>query len=112
MTSFLTRSGPDGDGAYVHTIIVTTDNDKHYKYVQEAARFCIDHMKPRTNADRIRSMTDEELYSVLEILARNDECVNSAHDDCRTCIWFPFCGSVHCAEDVLDWLKQPYKENE
>lgn len=65
----------------------------------------------KTNADHIRAMTDEELYSVLEVLARNDVCVNSAHDDgCLTCVWYQFCGSVHCAEDVKDWLKQPYKE--
>lgn len=70
----------------------------------------VDSNQFKTNADHIRSMTDEELYSVLEVLARNDVCVNSAHDDCATCVWYQFCGSVHCAEDVKDWLKQPYKD--
>ena len=63
-----------------------------------------------TNADHIRSMTDEELRVVLEILAKSDVCLNSQSAQCDGCVFSPFCNSVRCAEDVMDWLKQPYKE--
>ena len=110
MTSFLTRSGPDGDGAYVHTIIVTTDNDKHYKYVQEAARFCIDHMKPRTNADRIRSMTDEEL---AEFLAIQPNCLDCEFSHGWLCDpdRNDYSDTEKCVEGKKRWLKQPCKED-
>lgn len=71
-----------------------------------------DYCKSKTpsNADHIRSMTDEELRVVLEILAKSDVCLNSQSAQCDGCVFSPFCNSVRCAEDVMDWLKQPYKE--
>lgn len=50
--------------------------------------------KPMTNADRIRSMTDEELAEILNchnFCARNFDCEN---------------GKRPCQECNLDWLKQ------
>ena len=41
-----------------------TDNKAHYLIMQSSARRCIDHAH-MTNADRIRSMTDEELAMLL-----------------------------------------------
>ena len=38
-----------------------TDNREYYLLMQETARRCVDG-KPVTNADRIRAMTNEELY--------------------------------------------------
>lgn len=48
-----------GDGEY--RLQFETDNQAHYLFMQSAARRCIDcaHM---TNADKIRSMSDAELY--------------------------------------------------
>ena len=48
-----------GDGEY--RLQFETDNEAHYLLMQSAARRCIDraHM---TNADKIRSMSDAELY--------------------------------------------------
>lgn len=100
MTSFVTRSMPDYNGAYVHEIIVTTDNQKHYEYIQKAARFCVDNMKPMTNADHIRSMTDDELAELLS----KPWCEN--HRFPEECEQF----DTDCEACVLDWLKQPYKE--
>lgn len=53
-------------------------------------------MPPQTNADRIRSMTNEELAEVLV----------EPHCDRRTTAE---CKSYHgnCQQCVLDWLKQP-----
>lgn len=51
-----------GNGEY--RLQFETDNKEHYLLMQSAARRCIDraHM---TNADRIRSMSDEELAMCL-----------------------------------------------
>ena len=51
--------------------------------------------KPKTNADRIRSMTDEELAEKLAI-----------HVGCNKCPgWSVTCGEK-CTEYWLKWLKQ------
>lgn len=51
-----------GNGEY--RLQFETDNKAHYLIMQSSARRCVDceHM---TNADRIRSMTDEELAMCL-----------------------------------------------
>ncbi len=53
--------------------------------------------KTMTNADRIRSMSDEQLASILS----PHICVKGACN-CRR-DW---------TDELLEWLKQPYKENE
>ena len=54
----------------------------------------------QTNADRIRSMTDEELaaFWVLPVcgLRTREECERNFRTNCEACFF--------------DWLKQPYKE--
>lgn len=55
---------------------------------------------PMTNADHIRSMTDEELAEFL----RWDIC-SKVRGDNRMC-------NGWCDECVIDWLKQPYKSEE
>lgn len=54
--------------------------------------------KPQTNADRIRSMTDEELAEWIA----NLHCPHYEDDD-YTC--------DDCEECWIDWLKQEAKEN-
>lgn len=57
MTEFISRKyAMEG-----YEIIIKTDSHEHYRSAEEFARRLIDHSKPMTNADRIRSMTDEEL---------------------------------------------------
>ena len=57
------------------------------------------HPKPITNADRIRSMTDEELAELFWIRADCELCPNK---------------ELHCSDDCkkhwLDWLKEEAKE--
>ena len=52
--------------------------------------------KPKSNADRIRAMTDEELAEFIGDDAMHDICPNNCHDDldrpCKVC--------------ALEWLKQ------
>lgn len=56
-TEFISRKyGTEG-----YEVIIKTDNEKHYEAAVGFARQLIGHAKPMTNADRIRTMTDEEL---------------------------------------------------
>ena len=57
---------------------------------------------PMTNADRIRSMTDEELAKLLL-----DGCRGSKCDDQPKNEW----GNVNCFQCRLEWLQQPAEED-
>lgn len=54
---------------------------------------CIDfaERKPQTNADRIRSMSDEELAKIL-----GNKCICPPTSEC-----------VDCVDCWLEWLQQP-----
>ena len=58
--------------------------------------------KPQTNADRIRSMTDEEL---AELFADNDCGYCRIHDFC-----FAKGCQIDCEDMWLGWLKEEAKE--
>jgi hypothetical protein len=62
----------------------------------------IDKEKPQTNADRIRSMTDEELTAFLCNIASNDE-------GCDSCLAWKYCHKGHTGFE--DWLKEESEEN-
>lgn len=69
------------------------------------------HSDPKvlTNADKIRSMTDEELAVFLdEFSGRCVDCEELGPDnDCPI-----HRGGVFCQPcDIMDWLKQPAKED-
>lgn len=67
-------------------------------------------LKPKTNADRIRSMTDEELAAaLLRMLDGDVYCTNRPEcgamldtDDGIPCEW--------CAQCLLAWLRKPVEE--
>lgn len=64
---------------------------------------------PMTNADRIRSMSDEELAEILELLTKHDLCLNPSATSCDDCLLSSFCSG--CTEgDELYWLQQPAEE--
>ena len=58
----------------------------------------------KTNADRIRAMSDEELVMWI------------AHTGaiCETCAYMEWCdgptSGIYCESGIRDWLKQPCKE--
>ena len=56
----------------------------------------IPEVKPKTNADRIRSMTDEELANTIT----DDLCDRVCHS--------PLSCDGNCETQVLAWLKQEY----
>ena len=88
-----------GNGKYC--LQFETNNKEHYLLMQSAARRCIDraHM---TNADRIRSMTDEELAlwicSVYDIEEENGKFING--------IIIP----GYAPHDIEEWLQQPAED--
>lgn len=64
---------------------------------EENLKECNGHI-PMSNADRIRSMTDEELAELLLDGCRGAKC------DCQPQNEF---GSVNCFQCRLTWLQQP-----
>ena len=83
-----------GNGEY--RLQFETDNKEYYLLMQSTARRCVDcvHM---TNAQKIRSMSDEELAEMLWKTGRyyRDICADPVVDY----------NEQH--EHLIDWLQQP-----
>lgn len=88
-----------GNGKYC--LQFETDSEAHYLLMQSAARRCIDHAH-MTNADRIRSMSDEELNDLFH------EIYNAGVDDAVSYDWGHRTNNF---EWTMDWLQQPAEEN-
>ena len=90
-----------GNGEY--RLQFETNNEAHYLLMQSAARRCIDHAH-MTNADKIRSMTDEELAlwicGVYDIEEENGKFING--------IIIP----GYAPHDIEEWLQQPAEETD
>ena len=74
--------------------------DKEYgaePYIDIGGEF---YNKPITNADRIRSMSDEELADFIDRCEMGD--IDYANTFCDLCN-----GQYECDQCRLDWLKQP-----
>lgn len=56
--------------------------------------------KPKTNADRIRAMSDEELAEVFEGGFHCEACSEGSKGRKNEC-------DLKCEEHCLQWLKQP-----
>ena len=67
---------------------------------------CFDpeEQKPKTNADRIRAMSDDELAEIISSNAYTGACNDFGipHENC----------GGNCRECVSKWLQQPAKESE
>ena len=61
-----------------------------------------------TNAQHIRSMTDEELAALLDAFCNASACITG---DGAVCPFFSDCTSDYAECDWNVWLKQPYKED-
>jgi hypothetical protein len=65
--------------------------------------------KPITNADHIRSMSDEELEKILNAFAIHFVVCDYACVECEDCELYKLC---HLPKGrALDWLKQPFGGN-
>lgn len=64
-----------------------------------------EHYAPMTNADKIRSMTDEELAEMLSVVSQHCVVYLSAHIDCR----YSRCESS-CKSNIKKWLQKESEE--
>lgn len=103
-TGFNTQTG---GGQY--RLQFETDNEEYFLLMQELARCCVDHPAVRTNADRIRAMTDEEL---ADWLART-QIANVA--EALSIAGFPWGMDSELYDgtkmECLEWLRQPAEES-
>ena len=91
-TGFNTRVG---DGEYC--LQFETDNREYYLLMQETARRCVGG-KPTTNAQKIRSMTDDELNELFH------EIYNAGAEDA---VAYELGQRTNSFEWTMEWLQQP-----
>ena len=72
--------------------------DKDYRLVREFIKMS----ELKTNAERIRSMTDEELAEFLKDCADCATCAFASRQNCKT--------EETCKKAFLDWLKSPEED--
>ncbi len=100
------RAQKDGDTVIVYQKKDTKEHlstmDKDYHLVREF----IKRQRVQTNADRIRSMTDEEL---AEFLAKTVWRMGENIFSCKNSSLYPECPDGMCEKCpcYLDWLKSP-----
>lgn len=82
-------------GAYCEPFVVYADSSECAKLNKATIRL------PKSNADRIRNMSDEDL---ADFMNNFNICDTRANEECR------FTFLANCTECVLDWLKQPARE--
>ena len=70
--------------------------DSHFRPIPNAIK--------KSNADRIRAMSDEELAKFISI--QSDDCLCSDNSKCDY-----HCGGDSCLKVLLDWLQQPAEED-
>ena len=104
MTEFITRSCK-AESRY--EVIIKTDSEEHYKATEDFARRLIDHAKPKTNAERIRAMSDEELAKFVAekiVNLENHKMVEQGHTPTATQL-STLGHTMYCT--LMRWLKQP-----
>ena len=105
------RAQKDGDTVIVYQKKDTKEHlstmDKDYHLVREF----IKRQRVQTNADRIRSMTDEEL---VEFLAKTVWRMGENIFSCKNSSLYPECHDAMCEKCpcYLDWLKSPAERGE
>lgn len=80
---------------------VVHDPKHPYWIVQRSRIKCkLYNAKPQTNADRIRSMSDEELAKMLTVGKEAFDCYECWKAEDEQC-------DMNCEERCLQWLQQP-----
>ena len=108
MTEFISRNyGKEG-----YEIIIKTDSHEHYRATEDFARRLIDHSKPMRNAEKIRSLSDEEITEFVCRNGINTLCDIICGGECNAIASFKKSGDEACKEIVMNWLEQPVKEEQ
>lgn len=108
MTEFISRAyGNEG-----YEIIIKTGSYEYYKATEDFARRLIDHSKPKTNADRIKAMSDEELAEFLTHINPTNckDCAFSHGWRCQP-DRDDYSDFEKCKEGRRRWLQQPAEED-
>ena len=104
-TGFNTQTG---GGKY--RLQFETDNEEYFLLMQELARCCVDHPKIKTNADKVRAMSDKELAAFLagkftdhetEKSVQKGEVLTATYISEMAHTWFAA---------WMQWLRQPAEE--
>lgn len=108
MTEFISRKNGKED----HEIIIKTDSYEHYRAAVDFARRLIDHSKSKTNADRIKAMSDEELAEFLTHINPTNckDCAFSHGWRCQP-DRDDYSDFEKCKEGRRRWLQQPAEED-
>ena len=92
------------------------DKGKCKKFSDDkATSFCVEGPcgdQMQSNADKIRSMSDEELAALISRSSIHDLCDIVCGGDCKAIATFNKTSEQRCAEIVLDWLQQLSEEFE
>lgn len=67
--------------------------------------------EPQTNADRIRSMNDEELASEMTQRSISTICDIVCQGDCEAIATLNKTSGEVCKEIIMKWLQQPAEED-
>ena len=59
----------------------------------------------KTNADIIRSMSDEEIAGLIRVIYMSEECPICTLE-CETCFFKEVCAGTYFGKEI-EWLKQP-----
>ena len=76
------------------------------------ASFCEYRRKKRTNADRIRAMSDEEIPEYVCRNSINTLCDIICGGECNAIATLKKSGDWACKEIVMKWLQQPVEEDD
>ena len=63
------------------------------------------HFCEKTNAGRIRAMSDEELAGLIRVIYMSEECPLCTLE-CETCFFKEVCDGIYFGKEI-EWLKQP-----
>ena len=108
MTEFISRKNGKED----YEIIIKTDIYEHYRTAVAFARRLIDHSTLVTNADLIRSMSDQGLATPLHDIGWDCHlCAEHGRLDNEPLLRSEKCDEK-CVEHCLEWLKKPAEVNE
>lgn len=96
---------PECNGRGETIYYIETDRDENTVTVTQRKRICRtcngSGKKPMTNADRIRSMTDQELAVFLSMDLK-EPC-----DYCQLAVFDGACTETLCEDAMMKWLQQP-----
>lgn len=73
---------------------------------KEYAKAVLRHSEPKTNADRIRAMTDEELARLFDDVLKYNVVGEPDENVCCDC------HKTDCAPCWLEWLRQEEKDED